>query len=239
MNVDRILETFNRHQVAYLLIGGVNFLFQHAPVLTYDVDFWIEDMPENLDRCERARGVASRVGTLRRGLAAGGREKPGWLRGQTVFCLTSPHGAIDVFRSVTGLESWSACRGRAAALHRGGNHLPGIVRCGHAAMSACMPEGERKRIASALKKRLGGGIMTDPISGLKRREERRTALGPAPALAGVAGDDRLGRRPGPGQPQHAGPLPGTPAGQAAKDEGSRIRDQGGKASVPTVRIVVW
>jgi len=42
------------------------------------------------------------------------RRAPGWLRQQGVFCLTSPHGAIDVFRSVVGLESWAGCRARAA-----------------------------------------------------------------------------------------------------------------------------
>ena len=41
-NIDHILATLGRHQVDYLLIGGVNFLLRHAPVLTYDVDVWIE-----------------------------------------------------------------------------------------------------------------------------------------------------------------------------------------------------
>ena len=62
----------------------------------------------------------------------------------------------------------------------------------------------------------------DPIRELKRRKRRtRAVLGSAPALAGIARDDRLGRREGPGQSQHAGPLPGTSAGEAgaAKDEG--------------------
>jgi hypothetical protein len=40
MNIDRILETFNRRDVSYLLIGDMNFLLRHAPVLTYDVDLW-------------------------------------------------------------------------------------------------------------------------------------------------------------------------------------------------------
>ena len=33
MNVDHILKTLNAHEVAYLLIGGMNFLLRHAPVL--------------------------------------------------------------------------------------------------------------------------------------------------------------------------------------------------------------
>ena len=46
MNVDQILETFNRGGVAYILIGGMSFLLRRAPVLTYDVDVWIEDTLE-------------------------------------------------------------------------------------------------------------------------------------------------------------------------------------------------
>ena len=47
MNVDRILETFNRHEVAWLLIGGMNFLLRHKPVLTFDVDLWVDDTVQN------------------------------------------------------------------------------------------------------------------------------------------------------------------------------------------------
>ena len=52
MNVDRILETFNRHQVACLLIGGMNFLLRHQPVLTFDIDLWISD--EDMLACQLA-----------------------------------------------------------------------------------------------------------------------------------------------------------------------------------------
>jgi len=51
MNVDHILRTFADCGVEYLLIGGMNFLLRHEPVLTYDIDFWIHDTAENLDRC--------------------------------------------------------------------------------------------------------------------------------------------------------------------------------------------
>jgi hypothetical protein len=39
MNIDHILQTFNTCEVDYLLIGGMNFLLRHEPVLTYDIDF--------------------------------------------------------------------------------------------------------------------------------------------------------------------------------------------------------
>ncbi len=54
MNIDRILDELNRHKVAYILIGGVNYLLRHKPVLTFDIDIWIEDNPANRQRCQRA-----------------------------------------------------------------------------------------------------------------------------------------------------------------------------------------
>ena len=48
MNVDHVFQTLNHHEVAYLVIGGMNFLLRHVPLLTYDIDVWIEDSAENI-----------------------------------------------------------------------------------------------------------------------------------------------------------------------------------------------
>ena len=102
MNVDHILETLNGHQVAYILIGGMNFLLRHTPVLTYDVDLWIDDTPENLDRCEKALGeLQAEWGATDNDWGPVSSKTPGWLGSQAVFCLTSPHGAVDIFRLVS------------------------------------------------------------------------------------------------------------------------------------------
>ncbi len=116
MNVDRILDVFNRHSVDYLLVGGMNYLLRHEPILTYDVDIWVDDRPDNLTRCAGALVALD---------AAWGRTesdwKPvknlpaGWLGTQTVFCLTSPHGSIDVFRNLVGLRSWADSKRSAVA----------------------------------------------------------------------------------------------------------------------------
>lgn len=146
MNVDRILEAFNAHRVAYLLIGGMNFLLRHAPVLTYDVDLWIEDTPENLAHCEKALAeLRAEWGSSQDDWGPIARRLPGWLATQALFCLTSPHGAIDVFRSVKGLESWATCRARATT----GTTGAGVVFVGLADedMLKCqmaLPESERK-----------------------------------------------------------------------------------------------
>ena len=80
MNVDHILGTLNGHHVAYILIGGMNFLLRHAPVLTYDVDLWIEDTPENRDRCERALGeLQAEWGASDRDWGPVAAKAEGWL----------------------------------------------------------------------------------------------------------------------------------------------------------------
>ena len=116
MNVDHILRTLNEHRVEYILIGGMNFLLRHAPVLTFDVDVWIEDTAKNRQRCEKALGaIQAAWGASDAEWGPVADRKPGWLSHQPVFCLTSPYGSIDVFRAVTGLDSWMDCRRRAYA----------------------------------------------------------------------------------------------------------------------------
>jgi len=110
--------------VAYLVIGGMNFLLRHAPLLTYDIDVWIDDAPENLDRCEKALAeLQAEWGPTEQDWGPVAERSPGWLRGQTVFCLNSPFGAIDVFRSVPGVGSWAASRARGV----GGQTAAGVA----------------------------------------------------------------------------------------------------------------
>ncbi len=107
MNIEHILAVFNRHEVRYLLIGGVNFLLRHKPVLTFDVDFWIEDSEANRRRCEEALNeLNAEWGRTDSDWGAVANLAAGWLSQQPVFCLTSPHGAIDIFRLVQGLSDW-------------------------------------------------------------------------------------------------------------------------------------
>lgn len=45
------MQPLHRRSVAYLIIGGVHYLLRHPPVLTFDLNIWIEDSPENRARC--------------------------------------------------------------------------------------------------------------------------------------------------------------------------------------------
>ncbi len=114
MNVDKILASLNDAQVDYLLIGGMNFLLRHYPELTFDVDVWVRDQPENLERLN--------LGLRRMGAAWGPTETQWapvpedwrWLARQHIFCLTTDYGALDIFREVWGLENrYDECRAAA------------------------------------------------------------------------------------------------------------------------------
>jgi hypothetical protein len=158
MNVDAILGGFNRHEVAYLLIGGMNFMLRHVPVLTYDVDVWIEDTPENRKRCEKALAeLGAEWGPSEQEWGPVSQHDAGWLDRQGVFCLTSPHGAIDVFRAVEGLASWTEARARAHQGHTSSG-VPYVALCDEHMLQCqlALPEPKRRqdRIA-ALRRSLG------------------------------------------------------------------------------------
>ncbi len=109
MNVDSVLKVFNRQKIEYMVIGGMNFLMRHGPVLTYDIDLWSKDTEENLQRCETALAeLKAEWGTSEDDWGPVRNREDGWLASQPLFCLTSPYGAIDIFRRVKGLESWDA-----------------------------------------------------------------------------------------------------------------------------------
>jgi hypothetical protein len=114
MNPERILNVFNRHGVKYLIIGGMNIFLRHQPQSTFDIDLWIEDSMENLARCHKALvELEAQWGREEKDWEPVSKKTETWLNQQQVFCIYSPAGAIDIFRSVTGLVSWEECNNRA------------------------------------------------------------------------------------------------------------------------------
>jgi len=49
-----ILDLLARHEVRYLIVGGLAFIFHAKPRYTKDIDLWIDSEPENVDRANRA-----------------------------------------------------------------------------------------------------------------------------------------------------------------------------------------
>jgi hypothetical protein len=49
-----ILELLSLHQVRYLIVGGLAFIFHAKPRYTKDIDLWIDPDPANVDRANLA-----------------------------------------------------------------------------------------------------------------------------------------------------------------------------------------
>ena len=126
-------------------------------MLTYDIDFWIRDTPANRYRCDKAlRTLDAAWGPTEddwRPVA----EQPGWLARQTVFCLTSSSGAIDIFRAVKGLSSWADCHARAyAGRTAGGVPYRGLCDEDMLACQLALPPADRRpNRVEALERALG------------------------------------------------------------------------------------
>ena len=146
METELILRIFAERRVECLLIGGMNFLLRHRPVLTYDVDFWVGDTNDNLARTADA--------LYQLGAQWGPDDKswapipPGieWLQRQSVYCLTTDHGAIDIFREVRGLEGqFKACWDRGVESQTaGGIAFRGLSDHDMLSCQLALPAGEQK-----------------------------------------------------------------------------------------------
>jgi hypothetical protein len=49
-----ILELFSQHQVRYLIVGGLAFIYHAKPRYTKDIDLWLDADPDNVRRANRA-----------------------------------------------------------------------------------------------------------------------------------------------------------------------------------------
>ncbi len=145
MNVDEILKVLWDEQVDCLLIGGMNFLIRHRPELTFDVDVWVRGDSDNLPNLNRAlRQLGAEWGRTEAEWAPV-PDSWHWLEGQGVFCLTTRHGALDVFRDVRGLEGrYADCWARAIpSSTAAGIAFRGLADEDMLACQEALPPGER------------------------------------------------------------------------------------------------
>ena len=49
-----LLALFERHEVRYLIVGGLAFIYHAKPRYTKDIDLWVDPEPENVARANRA-----------------------------------------------------------------------------------------------------------------------------------------------------------------------------------------
>lgn len=145
MNADRILAAFAGREVDCLLIGGMNFLLRHQPVLTFDVDFWVRDDSANLERVHAALMELDAQWGATEGTWGPISRDPQWLTRQQIFCFTTAHGAVDVFRRVRGLDDYAACKARSTLLHtQGGSPYHSLADADMLACQLALAAGERR-----------------------------------------------------------------------------------------------
>lgn len=146
MNIDHMLITLGGHDVRFLVLGGINFMLRHQPVLTFDLDVWVRPDQCNLARCEAAlAALDAQWGETEATWGPVVKRAPGWLGHQAVYCMICDHGALDIFMAVKGLGEWDASYGdsvelrtAAGAVCRGLSDLD-MLRC-----QQVLPEAERK-----------------------------------------------------------------------------------------------
>jgi hypothetical protein len=157
VNADRILSAFHDYQVDYLLIGGMNFLLRHQPVLTFDIDFWVKDEPSNLAKVNLALVALEAQWGASEGAWAPVSKDWRWLTTQQVYCLTSAFGALDIFRTVRGLENYEACERRSTLLKtESGTPYRSLSDADMLACQMALGEGERRLDRVAYFQRLLG-----------------------------------------------------------------------------------
>ncbi len=49
-----MLQFLDKHNVRYLIIGGLAFIYHAKPRYTKDMDLWIDPEPENIKRANHA-----------------------------------------------------------------------------------------------------------------------------------------------------------------------------------------
>ena len=116
----RVFLTMNSHSVSYLLVGGLNYFLLHKPVTTQDIDLLIEDTSQNRSRCEHALSeLGAEWGRRDDDWGTVATKNDGWLTGQSVFCLLTHFGPVDIFLTIPGISSYHEASLRSVVLDLG------------------------------------------------------------------------------------------------------------------------
>lgn len=85
-----LLKLLHKHDVRYLVIGGLAFIYHARPRYTKDMDLWIEPSPRNVERANRALAEFGSPHLL----AIGEPEE--------ILQIGLPPNRIDLFRVIDG-----------------------------------------------------------------------------------------------------------------------------------------
>jgi len=94
-NPEKIIQILNRHNVEYIVIGGVAASLHGCPEQTYDIDILYNNTVDNKNRLLNALNEMEAQWDIPLTSAI--------LDRQYVFALYTKHGDLDIFNYVTGL----------------------------------------------------------------------------------------------------------------------------------------
>lgn len=95
-----LLLVFRKHEVRYLVIGGLAFIYHARPRYTKDMDLWIDPAPRNV---RRANAALAEFGSPHLLVV----DEP-----EEILQIGLPPNRIDLFRAVEGPQFGQAWRRR-------------------------------------------------------------------------------------------------------------------------------
>lgn len=85
-----LLESLERHQVRYLIVGGLAFIYHAKPRFTKDMDVWVEPTAANLERTNQAL------------IAFGSPHLLDTERPDSILQIGLPPNRIDILQTIEG-----------------------------------------------------------------------------------------------------------------------------------------
>lgn len=92
-----LLDALDRHDVRYLIVGGLAFIYHAKPRFTKDMDLWVEPTAANLERTNRALAEFGSPSLL-------DTDRP-----ESILQIGLPPNRIDVLQTIDGgsfEEAW-------------------------------------------------------------------------------------------------------------------------------------
>jgi hypothetical protein len=126
LDAEQIFAVLDRHEVEYVVVGGIAVQVYGHVRMTNDIDMIPEPTPGNLRR------LASALGELDARILNPGSEKltidAQLLPRATLWQLSTVHGDIDILHDAPGAASFHQLRDRAIVIELGATPIPIISR---------------------------------------------------------------------------------------------------------------
>jgi len=85
-----LLEALDRHEVRYLIVGGLAFIYHAKPRFTKDMDIWVDPAAANLERVNQALAEFGSPNLL-------DTDRP-----ESILQIGLPPNRIDVLQTIEG-----------------------------------------------------------------------------------------------------------------------------------------